>query len=285
MKTPRFVPRIVFTTAVVGVSPACHPTGRGSGEVIVLAVAGYASGGSAGTGGAATNPKYKRALMECIPHVMIIEGYGSSETGNMAFGYSHQGTASQTFEPRFGATVVSADRTRFLRPGEREIGWAARTGRIPLGYFNDAEATQRTFPEVEGQRVVIPGDRASLEEDGSIRLLGRDSLVVNTGGEKVFVEEVEDVLKQHDAVVDALVTGRPHERFGQEVVAIVQLDGTATPAASPTGADLRDWCGGRLARYKAPRAFVFVELIKRHASGKADYRWAGEQATAAVEVV
>ena len=116
----------------------------------------------------------------------------------------------------------------------------------------------------------IPGDRAQYTADGQVVLLGRDSLVVNTGGEKVFVEEVEDALKQHDDVVDALVVGRPNERFGQEVTAIVQL----APDATPQPRALREWCGARLARYKAPRAFVFVERVERYPSGKANYRWA-----------
>src|ERR1700741_4433471 len=210
---------------------------------------------SIGTGGAATNAKYKRALMECLPHITIIEGYGSSESGNMAFGHSSNGNASETFEPRIGATVVSADRSRFLQPGEQEIGWAARVGRIPLGYFSDAEATQRTFPEVEGQRVVIPGDRASIEKDGTIRLLGRDSLVINTGGEKVFVEEVEEVLRAHPVVADALVVGRPSERWGEEVVALVALrDGSDATAAD--SALLRAHCTSQLARFKAPKEFT-----------------------------
>jgi len=232
---------------------------------------------SIGTGGAATNAKYKRALMECLPHVTIIEGYGSSETGNMAFGYSHDGTASETFEPRFGATVVSADRSRFLRPGEQEIGWAARQGRIPLGYFNDAEATQRTFPEIDGQRVVLPGDRASIEKDGTIRLFGRDSLVVNTGGEKVFVEEVEEVLRAHPGIADALVVGRPSERWGQEVVALI-----APHADSDITGDeraLHTLCTSQLAHFKAPKAFIFVEQIQRLGNGKPNYRWAREQVT------
>jgi fatty-acyl-CoA synthase len=157
----------------------------------------------------------------------------------------------------------------------------ARGGQVPLGYLDDETATRATFPVVDEVRVAVPGDRARFTPDGQVLLLGRDSLVVNTGGEKVFVEEVEDVLKQHDAVVDALVTGRPHERFGQEVVAIVQLDGPTTPS----GAELREWCCGHLARYKAPRAFVVVDEVRRHASGKADYRWAGEQAADAVDAV
>ncbi|HWS91917.1 MAG TPA: AMP-binding protein, partial [Mycobacterium sp.] len=230
-----------------------------------------------GTGGAATNAKYKRALMECLPHITIIEGYGSSESGNMAFGHSRNGNASETFEPRVGATVVSADRSRFLQPGEQEIGWAARTGRIPLGYFNDAEATRRTFPEIDGQRVVIPGDRASVEQDGTIRLFGRDSLVVNTGGEKVFVEEVEEVLRAHPGVADALVVGRPSERWGQEVVALI----APHPGAELAGGEhaLYTFCTLQLAHFKAPKAFIFVEQIQRLGNGKPNYRWAREQAT------
>ena len=229
-----------------------------------------------GTGGAATNAKYKRALMECLPQVTIIEGYGSSESGNMAFGHSRGGHASETFEPRGGATVVSADRSRFLRPGDHEIGWAARTGRIPLGYFGDAEATQRTFPEIEGQRVVIPGDRASVEKDGTIRLFGRDSLVVNTGGEKVFVEEVEEVLRAHPNIADALVVGRPSERWGEEVVAIVAPHPGARLTAD--GRALYTFCTSQLAHFKAPKAFIFVEQIQRLGNGKPNYRWAREQA-------
>jgi len=229
-----------------------------------------------GTGGAATNAKYKRALMECLPHITIIEGYGSSETGNMAFGNSSNGNASETFEPRDGVTVVSADRSRFLRPGEEEIGWAARTGRIPLGYFDDAEATRRTFPVIEGRRVVIPGDRASIERDGTIRLFGRDSLVVNTGGEKVFVEEVEEVLRAHPGVADALVVGRPSERWGQEVVALVAPHPGGDLASD--GRALYTFCTSQLAHFKAPKAFIFVEQIQRLGNGKPNYRWAREQA-------
>jgi acyl-CoA synthetase (AMP-forming)/AMP-acid ligase II len=229
---------------------------------------------SIGTGGAATNAKYKRALTESLSHVTIIEGYGSSETGNMAFGHSRDGHASETFHPRDGVAVISADRTRFLHPGDKEIGWAARTGRIPLGYFDDAEATQRTFPQIDGRRVVIPGDRASVEPDGTIRLFGRDSLVVNTGGEKVFVEEVEEVLRAHPGIADALVVGRPSERWGQEVVALVapQL------GEDITGDEPYTLCASRLAHFKAPKAFIFVDEVVRLGNGKPNYRWAPQQA-------
>ena len=176
-----------------------------------------------GTGGAATNPKYQRALLELLPQITLINGYGSSETGNVGFGRSQRGAEKDTFELRDGALVVSEDYGRFLQPGEQEIGYVARAGRIPLGYFDDPVATQKTFPVVEGQRVVISGDRGSLAPDGTMRLFGRDSLVINTGGEKVFVEEVEEVLRAHPAIADALVVGRPSERWGQEVVALVAL--------------------------------------------------------------
>ncbi len=225
---------------------------------------------SIGTGGAATNPKYQRALLELLPQITLINGYGSSETGNMGFGNSQRGNYRDTFEFRTGGAVVSADRTRFLRPGEQEVGWVVRTGRIPLGYFNDPEATRDTFPEIDGQRVVISGDRATVEEDGSLRLFGRDSLVVNTGGEKVFVEEVEEVLRAHPGVADALAVGRPSERWGEEIVALVVLRDGVDVAPEL----LYTHCTAQLARFKAPKEFIFVEQVRRLGNGKADYRWA-----------
>ena len=159
----------------------------------------------------------------CCLRSRLINGYGSSETGNMGFGHSRCDTRTDTFTLREGGLVLSEDYSHFLRPGEHEVGWAAREGRIPLGYFNDPDATRKTFPEIDGKRVVISGDRASLEEDGTLRLYGRDSLVVNTGGEKVFVEEVEEVLRAHPVVADALVVGRPSDRWGEELVALIEL--------------------------------------------------------------
>jgi fatty-acyl-CoA synthase len=233
-----------------------------------------------GTGGTPTSAGAKDALAEMLPGVTIRDGYGASEIGVMGSG-DQAGRVAQTqrFQVVPSARILAEDRSRFLSPGETEVGWIVRTGHVPLGYLDDEAATNATFPVVEGERVAVAGDRAQFTDDGQVVLLGRDSLVVNTGGEKVFVEEVEDVLRRHDAVVDVLVTGRPSERFGQEVVAIVQL--TTPDAASP--AELRAWCAEHLARYKAPRAVAFVEEVRRHPSGKADYRWAKEQATAAVE--
>ena len=183
-----------------------------------------------GTGGAPTSFEAKRGLMELLPHVTIRDGYGASELGVMASGETVGDTReAQRFPVAGFARLVSEDRSRFLDAGDDEIGWVARRGHVPLGYLDDEDATRATFPEVEGVRVSIPGDRAQYTADGQVVLLGRDSLVVNTGGEKVFVEEVEDALKQHGDVVDALVIGRPNERFGQEVTAIVQLAPDAVP--------------------------------------------------------
>jgi 3-oxocholest-4-en-26-oate---CoA ligase len=223
-----------------------------------------------GTGGAATNPRHQRALLDLLPQITLINGYGSSETGNVGFGRSQRGDEKETFELREGALVLSEDYRRFLRPGEDEVGFVARGGRIPLGYFDDETATRKTFPVVDGQRVVISGDRGSLAADGTLRLFGRDSLVVNTGGEKVFVEEVEEVLRAHPSVADALVVGRPSERWGQELVALVAL----TPDAGADHDLLHAHCRSQLARFKAPKEFLFVEAVRRLGNGKPDYRWA-----------
>ncbi len=227
-----------------------------------------------GTGGAATNPKHVRALLEKLPALTIINGYGSSETGNMGFGHNRHGSQRETFDLREGGAVVSDDLSRFVEPGEVEVGWVVRTGRIPLGYFDDPAATRTTFPVVDGVRVVVSGDRASLESDGTLRLFGRDSLVINTGGEKVFVEEVEGVLRAHAGVADALVVGRDSERWGQEIVALVEKQ----PGVEVGTEALLRACTAELARFKAPKEILFVDRIRRLGNGKADYRWAKKHA-------
>ena len=230
------------------------------------------------TGGAVTSESSKEALLELLPEITIIDGYGASETGGMAFGATMKSGRSRGFAPAGGAAVLSDDRTRFLAPGDEEIGWTARRGRVPLGYLGDRAKTEETFPIIDGQRVAVPGDRARLGPDGQIALLGRDSLVVNSGGEKIFVEEVEVVLRRHPDVVDALVVGRPSERFGEEVVGIVQL----RPGAAVDPFELREYAAQSIARFKAPRAIAFCDRVQRHASGKPDFPWARAFAARAV---
>ncbi|HZP31544.1 MAG TPA: AMP-binding protein [Acidimicrobiia bacterium] len=234
-----------------------------------------------GTGGAPTSLELKRAIHDHLPHVMIRDGYGATEIGAAAFGtLPADGDDAQRFEAGPDLRVLSEDRTRFLAVTDDEVGWLARCNHVPLGYLDDPDATDALFPIVDGVRAAVPGDRARMEPDGRFVLLGRDSLVVNTGGEKVFVEEVEDALKRCKGVVDVVVVGRPEPRFGQEVVAIVALE----PGVTADARELRDRCRELIARYKAPRAFLFVDRVRRHPSGKADYGWARERSADAIPV-
>jgi acyl-CoA synthetase (AMP-forming)/AMP-acid ligase II len=146
----------------------------------------------------------------------------------------------------------------------------ARRDLIPLGYLGDAEKTARTFPTIDGVRWSVPGDRADVLEDGRIRLLGRDSVTINSGGEKIFAEEVERAVAAHPSVYDVVVVGRPSKRWGNEVVAIVQL----AEGAEATDDELAAACAKSIARYKIPKSFVRTPKVLRSPAGKADYRWA-----------
>ena len=228
------------------------------------------------SGGAALNVKLKERILEALPHIAIFDGIGSSETGSQAVQISSKqtGASTGTFMPQPGNCVLSADLDRVLEPGSDEMGWFAKGGRVPLGYLGDAEKTAKTFPTVDGVRYSVPGDRARQLADGMIEVLGRDSVTINSGGEKIFAEEVEQALKHHPSVYDTVVVGRASERWGQEVVAIVRVrDG-----AQPDEAALGEEAAKHLARYKLPKAYVFLDEIVRSPSGKADYRWAKEQA-------
>jgi fatty-acyl-CoA synthase len=156
------------------------------------------------------------------------------------------------------------------------MGWWAKRGRVPLGYLDDAEKSRKTFITLNGERYAVPGDRARHLADGTVELHGRDSVTINSGGEKIFAEEVEHALKQHPAVYDAVVAGRPSERWGSEVVGIVRLKAGQAVSAD----ELIESMSAHLARYKLPKAIVFRDEIVRSPSGKADYRWAREQAIA-----
>jgi acyl-CoA synthetase (AMP-forming)/AMP-acid ligase II len=226
------------------------------------------------SGGAVLSSSIKRALTELIPGLTVVDIVGSSESGRQGVG---TGTSTGAFEPSPTACVLSDDRTRRLQPGDDEVGWLAQTGRMPRGYLGDREKTRATFPTIDGVRHVIAGDRARLRTDGRIELLGRESVTINTGGEKVFAEEVELALKHHPAVYDALVVGRPSEHWGQEVVAVVRLRDGEDAADD----DLLATAAEHIARYKLPKEIIRVDVIERSASGKPDYAWARSVATSA----
>ena len=173
-----------------------------------------------------------------------------------------------------GNHVLNDDLTRELPAGDPELGWLAKSGRLALGYFGDAAKTARTYPVVDGVRYAVPGDRARLRVDGILELHGRDSVTINSGGEKIFAEEVEAAVKAHPGVYDCVVAGRPSERWGSEVVAIVRVrEGYAVDDEA-----LRTEAERHIARYKLPKAFVYVPEVLRSPSGKADYRWAKQTA-------
>jgi acyl-CoA synthetase (AMP-forming)/AMP-acid ligase II len=176
------------------------------------------------------------------------------------------------------AARVFDDDLGTVEPGSAVIGRLARRGHIPLRYHKDPEKTAKTFVEVDGERWVLPGDYARVLDDGTIELLGRGSVSINTGGEKVYPEEVEAVVKGHPDVVDAVVVGVADERWGERVVAVIR------PAAgtSPTIESIQEACRDKLAGYKVPRDIVVVDQIVRSPAGKSDYRWAKEHAATAL---
>ncbi len=225
------------------------------------------------SGGAALSAPVKDRFLEVVPEAMLVDGLGSSEGGGQGTQLTVRDRAASTgtFTPTEGSLVVSEDMTEVLAPGHDGIGWLAKAGGdVPLGYLGDATKTAQTFPVIAGERMSVPGDRARHRADGSIELLGRDSVTINSGGEKIFAEEVEAAIVAHPDVDDVVVTSRPSERWGQEVVAVVQL----RPGADLNAEDLAAEAERRIARYKLPKDWVVVDAIQRSPAGKADYRWA-----------
>ena len=227
------------------------------------------------SGGAPLSAKLKDEFLRRLPTLMIVDGLGSSEAGGQMSHVSTGGGATTgTFAITPGNHVLSADLDRELEPGDPELGWLAKSGRLALGYLNDRAKTQRSYPVVDGTRYAVPGDRARLRADGVVELHGRDSVTINSGGEKIFAEEVEAAIKSHEAVYDCVVAGRASERWGQEVVAIVRVrDGYGVSRTALIAEAER-----HIARYKLPKQIVFVDEVVRSPSGKADYRWAKQVA-------
>jgi acyl-CoA synthetase (AMP-forming)/AMP-acid ligase II len=228
-----------------------------------------------GSGGARLSTTAKQRLAELLPNLMIVDGFGSSETGIV--GNKLHASGDTTTEPRFtvnAQTNVLDDEGKPVEPGSGTVGRLARKGHVPLGYYKDEAKTRTTFLEVDGERWVLPGDNATVDADGTVVLLGRGSTSINTGGEKVYPEEVETALMTHPDIADAVVIGLPDERWGERVVAVVK----PVPGATPTLEALQEHARASLAGYKVPRELILVDAVERTPAGKADYKWARETA-------
>jgi acyl-CoA synthetase (AMP-forming)/AMP-acid ligase II len=229
-----------------------------------------------GSGGSILSGDAKDALMDAFPTVRaIVEGIGSSESPAQAVALTTRSSvpsASLTFSAK-AETIVVDDDLRPVRAGE--VGRLATRGRVPIGYYKDPERSARTFVEIDGQRWSLPGDMATIDADGTVHLLGRGSMCINTGGEKVYPEEVEAALKAHAGIADAVVVGIGDDRLGQRVVAIVATNDDVALDLD----DVQAHCRTQLAGYKVPRALHIVDEVPRTAAGKADYEWAREVAT------
>ncbi|SON60368.1 Long-chain-fatty-acid--CoA/3-oxocholest-4-en-26-oate--CoA ligase [Mycobacterium simulans] len=224
------------------------------------------------------SPSIKEKLLELLPNRVITDSIGSSETGFggtsiVASGAPHSGGPRVTIDHR---TVVLDEDGNEVKPGSGVRGFIAKKGNIPVGYYKDEKKTAETFRTINGVRYAIPGDYAQVEEDGTVTMLGRGSVSINSGGEKIYPEEVEAALKGHPDVFDALVVGVPDPRYGQHVAAVVQ----ARAGCRPSLAELDRFVRSEIAGYKVPRSLWFVDEVKRSPAGKPDYRWAKEQTEA-----
>jgi acyl-CoA synthetase (AMP-forming)/AMP-acid ligase II len=221
------------------------------------------------------SPSIKEKLVELLPHRVITDSIGSSETGFggtsvVAKGEAHTGGPRVTIDKW---TVVLDDEGNEVQPGSGVRGVIAKRGHVPVGYYKDEEKSAATFKVINGVRYAIPGDYAQVEADGTVTMLGRGSVSINSGGEKIYPEEVEAALKGHPDVFDALVVGVPDERYGQCVAAVVHPRAGTRPALG----DLDRFVRSEIAGYKVPRALWYVDEVKRSPAGKPDYRWAKEQ--------
>jgi acyl-CoA synthetase (AMP-forming)/AMP-acid ligase II len=221
----------------------------------------------------------KRGLLSYAKNAMIFDSFGSSEAVGLGVSASAPGAEAQTAAFVLGPNcAVFTEDGRRVQPGSGERGLVAVTGQLPKGYYKDEEKTAKTFKTIEGVRWSVPGDWAEVNADGTLKLLGRGSVCINTGGEKVFPEEVEEALKTHPAVRDAVVVGLPDPRFGERICAVVETDGVA----APTLLELTEHVRGTLAGYKAPRELVLVDSIGRAPNGKVDYKAIKDHAVAVI---
>jgi acyl-CoA synthetase (AMP-forming)/AMP-acid ligase II len=211
----------------------------------------------------------KQGLLRHHPGMLLVDALGSSEAIGMGVSTSSAGASPRTATFRLGDNaVVIGDDGRLVEPGSGEVGRVGIRGRVPVGYYKDPEKSAATFPVIDGVRYSVPGDFATVEADGSITLLGRGSVVINTGGEKVFPEEVEEAVKRHPGVRDAVVVGVPDERFGEAVTAVVELE----PGAALDEAAVIGTVKAELAAYKAPKRVLAIDTIGRAPNAKVDYR-------------
>ena len=227
-----------------------------------------------GNGGAVLSAQLQERIKAALPQVMMTNGMGSSETGLMGSGRKPaQGDGFMVLAARPDLAVIDHDLRILRAPGDQ--GVLARTGFTPIGYFGDAEKSAQVFVTIDGKLWVLSGDQARLDEQGDIVVLGRGSQCINTGGEKVFPEEVEEAVRRYAAVADVLVVGIPDERWGQKVVAVIEV----APEHPFEHAEFEQTCREHLAGYKIPRSVFLTERVQRSPAGKADYRWAKEYAT------
>ena len=221
--------------------------------------------------GALLSQPVRDRINERLPNVYINDSFGSTETG-------YNGSAKPGTNAKDGLkfavnarTAVFDDDLKPVVPGSGTVGKVAQKGHIPLGYYGDEEKTAKTFVTIDGVRWVMPGDMAMVEEDGTMHFLGRGSICINSGGEKIYPEEVEGAIKTHPAIHDAVVAGIPDERWGQRVAAVLQV---REGAQAPTQEELAEHLSTVIARYKVPRFVTTVPLMQRSPSGKPDYGWA-----------
>ncbi|MEV3988774.1 acyl-CoA synthetase [Streptomyces sp. NPDC049837] len=232
---------------------------------------------SVSSSGAIMSETVREQFLALVPHVMLLNNFGSSESGFNGTATDDSG-AGKGFRLRVNGRTQVVDPATYEPVAPGEVGRVAQRGHVPLGYYNDPVKTAETFFRRGGERWVLLGDMATVDEEGIVTVLGRGSQCINTGGEKVYPEEVEQALKSHPDVYDALVAGVPDPRWGHHVAAVVQL---RAGAERPSLDDIQGHCRTRLAGYKVPRQLVITDRIQRSPSGKADYRWARSVAEAA----